>query len=120
MAALPSVVIGFVAGLYLAPLIERVVVPVLLMFVLLPLFGTAGVLVWRRSHAPRAAAQAGHGAALILPLLVLGGWVALLLGPVRGGGALRRRLPALAVDARSASPTTSATAWWSGSPWASR
>ena len=36
MAALPSVVIGFIAGLYLAPLVERYVVAVLLMMVVMP------------------------------------------------------------------------------------
>ena len=82
MAALPSVVIGFVAGLYLAPLIERVVVPVLLMFVLLPVFGTAGVLIWHRIPTKVARKlKPGMELALILPMMILGGWVALLLGP---------------------------------------
>jgi phosphate transport system permease protein len=82
MAALPSVVIGFVAGLYLAPLIERVLVPVLMMFVLLPLFGTVGVLAWNRI--PVAVARRmkpGMELFLILPMMVLGGWLALQLGP---------------------------------------
>ena len=48
MAALPSVVIGFIAGLWLASRVEREIVPVLLMVVLLPLFGTLGVLLWDR------------------------------------------------------------------------
>ena len=47
MAALPSVVIGFLAGLYLASVVERNLVAVLLMLPLMPLFGTAGVLLWR-------------------------------------------------------------------------
>jgi len=82
MAALPSVVIGFVAGLYLAPLIERVVVPVMLMFVLLPLFGTAGVMVWHRIPTRLARKiKPGMELLLIVPMLVLGGWVALLVGP---------------------------------------
>jgi phosphate transport system permease protein len=82
MAALPSVVIGFIAGLYLAPLVERVVVAVLLMLVLLPLFGTAGVLIWKRlpTRAVRRL-KPGMELVLILPLLVLGGWVALQAGP---------------------------------------
>jgi phosphate transport system permease protein len=82
MAALPSVVIGFVAGLWLASVIERLIVPVLMMMALLPLFGTSGVLVWRRL--PRAALRRlkpGMEIALLLPLLLLGGWVALKLGP---------------------------------------
>ena len=82
MAALPSVVIGFVAGLYLAPLVERVLVPVLMMFVLLPVFGTAGVLLWDRIPVRMARRlKPGMELALILPLLLLAGWVALLAGP---------------------------------------
>jgi phosphate transport system permease protein len=82
MAALPSVVIGFVAGLWLASVVERLIVPVLLMTVLLPAFGTAGVFLWRRL--PRALLKRlkpGMEVALILPLLLLGGWVALQVGP---------------------------------------
>lgn len=82
MAALPSVVIGFVAGLWLASRVETHVVPVLLMIVLLPAFGTAGVLVWGRL--PRRLTRhlrPGTELALILPLLVLGALVALALGP---------------------------------------
>ena len=48
MAALPSVVIGFIAGLWLASRVETHLVPVLLLLVLLPLFGTSGVLLWDR------------------------------------------------------------------------
>ena len=42
MAALPSVVIGFLAGLYLASVVERNLVAVILMLPLMPLFGTSG------------------------------------------------------------------------------
>jgi phosphate transport system permease protein len=82
MAALPSVVIGFVAGLYLAPLVERWVVPILLMMVVMPAAGTAGVLLW--AYLPRKAARRlkpGMELALILPLLLLGAWISLRLGP---------------------------------------
>ncbi len=82
MAALPSVVVGFIAGLWLASRVEREIVPVLLMIVLLPLFGTLGILVW--SAVPRAfrdRLRPGMELALILPLLLLGAAVALALGP---------------------------------------
>jgi phosphate transport system permease protein len=82
MAALPSVVVGFIAGLWLASRVERQIVPVLLMIVLMPLFGTAGFLVW--DHMPRRfrdRLRPGTELALILPLLVLGGWVCLNIGP---------------------------------------
>jgi phosphate transport system permease protein len=82
MAALPSVVIGFLAGLYLAPLVERYVVAVLLMMALLPLFGTAGVVFWRRL--PEGVARrlrAGMELALILPLLLAGAFVSVRMAP---------------------------------------
>lgn len=82
MAALPSVVVGFVAGLWLASHVEREIVPVLLMCVLLPLFGTAGVLMWDRlPRGFRHRLRPGMEIALIVPLLALGGWAAIRLGP---------------------------------------
>ena len=82
MAALPSVVVGFIAGLWLASRVERELVPVLLMTVLLPAFGTAGILLWGRL--PRTFSgrlKPGMEVALILPLLVLGGVMAMQIGP---------------------------------------
>jgi phosphate transport system permease protein len=87
MAALPSVVVGFLAGLWLAGRVERNIVPVLLMMVLLPLFGTAGVLLWDRvPRALRSRLRPGMEIALILPLLVLGGLAAFGLGPAVEAG----------------------------------
>ncbi|HUG54166.1 MAG TPA: ABC transporter permease subunit [Vicinamibacteria bacterium] len=83
MAALPSVVIGFVAGLYLAPLIERYVVAVVLMMVLVPLCGTAGVLLWARLPEKFARRlKAGMELALILPAALLGGWISVQVAPL--------------------------------------
>jgi len=82
MAALPSVVVGFIAGLWLASRVERQIVPVLLMCVFLPAFGTAGILLW--SRLPRVFAdklRPGMEMLLILPLLLLGAWAALRVGP---------------------------------------
>jgi phosphate transport system permease protein len=87
MAALPSVVVGFLAGLWLAGRVERHIVPVLLLNVFLPLFGTAGVLLW--GHVPRvlrSRLRPGMEIALILPLLVLGGLAAFAVGPVVEAG----------------------------------
>jgi phosphate transport system permease protein len=82
MAALPSVVVGFVAGLWLASRVETAVVPVLLMVVLLPLFGTSGFLLWDRlPRELRRRLRPGSELALILPLMILGACAALLLGP---------------------------------------
>jgi len=82
MAALPSVVVGFIAGLWLASRVEREIVPVLLMIALLPAFGTAGFLLWERlPRRLRGRLRPGMEIALILPLLLLGGWFCLSIGP---------------------------------------
>jgi phosphate transport system permease protein len=82
MAALPSVVVGFIAGLWLASRVETHVVPVLLMVVLLPSFGTAGVLLWDRlPHGLRRRLKPGMELAVIVPLAAVGVYVALKLGP---------------------------------------
>jgi phosphate transport system permease protein len=87
MAALPSVVVGFIAGLWLAGRVERNLVPVLLMIVLLPLFGTSGMLVWDRvPRTVRNRLKPGMEVALILPLVILGGFAAFLLGPAVEAG----------------------------------
>jgi phosphate transport system permease protein len=90
MAALPSVVVGFIAGLWLAGRVERNVVPVLLMIVLMPLFGTAGVLLWDRiPRGLRGRLRPGMEMALIVPLLLLGGLAAYGLGPAAEAGLFR-------------------------------
>jgi len=82
MAALPSVVVGFIAGLWLAGRVERNVVPVLLMIVVMPAFGTAGVLLWDRiPRGLRDRLRPGMEVALIVPLLLLGALAAFALGP---------------------------------------
>jgi phosphate transport system permease protein len=82
MAALPSVVVGFIAGLFLAPLVERFVLAILLMMVVMPAAGTAGVLIWGRL--PKKALKRlkpGMELALILPLLLAGAWISLRVAP---------------------------------------
>ena len=82
MAALPSVVIGFVAGLYMAPIVERHLVGVGLLIVALPVFGTSGLLIWSAMPgALRRRLKAGTELAIILPMLVVGGWLALTIAP---------------------------------------
>ncbi len=82
MAALPSVVVGFLAGLWLASRVERHVVPVLAMVILLPAFGTAGILLWDRiPHGLRRRLRPGTELILILPATFVGAWAALAAGP---------------------------------------
>ncbi|HET9370590.1 MAG TPA: ABC transporter permease subunit [Vicinamibacterales bacterium] len=82
MAALPSVVIGFVGGLYLAPLVERNLVASLLLIIALPVAGTSGALLW--NFVPpevRTRLRTGTELLVIVPLLIFGGWLALMLAP---------------------------------------
>jgi phosphate transport system permease protein len=82
MAALPSVVVGFIAGLWLASRVEREIVPVLLMLVLLPAFGTAGIFLWDRlPHDLRRRLKPGMELFLIVPLALVGLWASLQVGP---------------------------------------
>jgi len=86
MAALPSVVIGFLAGLYLAGVVEKNLVAVFLMMVAMPAFGTAGVVLWQllpRQFSLRL--RAGAEIVVILPLLLLAGWLCLAFGPAVEG-----------------------------------
>ncbi len=82
MAALPSVVVGFIAGLWLASRVEEQIVPVLLMAVLLPAIGTSGVLFWDAlPQRLRLRLRPGTELALVVPLCFLGGLMALAIGP---------------------------------------
>ncbi|MCK7524583.1 MAG: hypothetical protein MZV64_46675 [Ignavibacteriales bacterium] len=49
MAALPSVVIGFLAGLWLAPLLEKILPGVLLMVIVIPIMTALGALLMAKT-----------------------------------------------------------------------
>jgi phosphate transport system permease protein len=88
MAALPSVVVGFIAGLWLSSRVEAHLVPVLLLILFVPLAGTAGVLFWDRlPHELRRRLRPGMELLVILPLLVLGAAIAFGVGPAVERGA---------------------------------
>ena len=82
MAALPSVVIGFLAGLWLAPLLERILPGVFLMFFFAPIMMMLGIYIW--NQIPKVTGKKlknGYEVLMIIPLLILGGQLALWLGP---------------------------------------
>ncbi len=81
LAALPSVVIGFLAGLWLAPLLERIFPGAVLMFAVQPIMIVIGVIVWRNSKGLQRIIPKGFEMFLIIPLLILGGWISIQLGP---------------------------------------
>jgi len=81
MAALPSVVLGFIAGLWLAPRVEKVMPGLFLA----PLVIAAAVLValagWRRvPRRWRQVMKPGTEVAILVPVVLLATWVALGIG----------------------------------------
>jgi phosphate transport system permease protein len=80
MAALPSVVIGFLAGLYLSPLFEENLTTVFLIMALIPLFSFLGVIAWRFiPEAKRLYFRPGAELIFLIPIVILAVWVSSLL-----------------------------------------
>jgi phosphate transport system permease protein len=83
MAALPSVVIGFLAGLWLAPLLERHVLSVAALLVVIPLFVFAAVIGWNLLPGRwRFRLPSGTELGLIALTVIIGFAVSVQLGPV--------------------------------------
>jgi phosphate transport system permease protein len=81
MAALPTVVLGFLAGLWLAPLIENNLAGVLLSLLLMPLAVVLASLLWTLvPEGLRLRVAPGWEAALLLPVLVFTVWFLFQLG----------------------------------------
>jgi len=83
MAALPSVVLGFLAGLWLAPLVEQVVPGLFLMPIVTTLLILIAVFCWRFVPVGvRRRVRAGTEVSLLIPIVILGGWISFQLGGV--------------------------------------
>ena len=81
MAALPSVVLGFLAGLWLAPMVERIVPGLFLVPLVLPIVIVLALLVWQAVPIRiRGRVKAGSEVFLLIPVVVAGIWLALVLG----------------------------------------
>ena len=87
MAALPSVVIGFLAGLYFSPLFEKHLMTLVLSFFILPIIFLLSVLIWRLvPEERRMKMPMGWEILFVIPILVLTGLVVLRLStPVELG-----------------------------------
>jgi phosphate transport system permease protein len=81
MASLPSVVLGFLAALVMAPLVERWVVEVLAVMLLSPFFVLLGAHLWQLLPRRAAASLEGRRPWAVLFALVAGALVAWNLGP---------------------------------------
>jgi phosphate transport system permease protein len=81
MAALPSVVLGFLAGLWLAPRVEGIVPGLFLVPLVVPLAILGALAGWRAIPVGvRSGLRPGSEVLVLLPVVVAGGWLALLLG----------------------------------------
>jgi phosphate transport system permease protein len=80
MAALPSVVLGFLAGLWLAPRLERYFPALIMLLLALPLFMLLAGFLWT-SVPPRIRSRAPVGSQLVFfcTVLALGCWLCLAL-----------------------------------------
>lgn len=81
MAALPSVVLGFIAGLWLAPAVERIVPGIAVAAIVLPSFVLLASRLWERlPAAARVRVRAGSELLLLVPIVLLAFWVSLKIG----------------------------------------
>jgi len=81
MAALPSVVLGFMAGLWLAPNVERVVPGLFLSPAVIACVVLAALASWRRLPGDwRTRLRPGTEVFLLVPLVVAGLWLSFVLG----------------------------------------
>ncbi|MEW6754161.1 MAG: ABC transporter permease subunit [Candidatus Latescibacterota bacterium] len=82
MASLPSVVLGFLAGLWLAPAVEGAVVGTLLLFPVVPSVTLAAAWAWHQLPEPIVLRMARRWELLIVVVVsLLGVWAAYALGP---------------------------------------
>ncbi len=83
MSSLPSVVLGFLAGLWLAPILETRVPSVVAMIFALPLTALLTGYCWcRLPLAIRNRFENGREWLVVVPFMVLAGWGAWSLGPL--------------------------------------
>jgi len=83
MEALPTVILGFLAGLWLAPFMEQNLPAVFSILILTPLAMVAFAFVWTRllPEGLRIAIPTGWEAALLIPVVILVGWFAVSISP---------------------------------------
>ena len=86
MAALPTVILGFLAGLWLAPMIEQHLPGVFLLLLALPLSMLIAAFAWH--HLPRRLKESvpdGWQALLLIPVLLLVSYLCLTISPILEG-----------------------------------
>lgn len=118
MASLPSVVLGFLAALWLAPILETRVPSVLCLLVLVPL--SAALFGWLLSLLPmqlRRHLRPGYEFLIFAPLLLLVGWLAWNFGPILESWVF------VVPDSATGQPVADFRRWWpmvTGTPFEQR
>lgn len=83
MEALPTVILGFLAGLWLAPIVEDYLPGIFMMLVMLPMGILLAALLWHLlPDTLKQSVPEGSQAVLLIPVVILIGWMALTLSPV--------------------------------------
>jgi phosphate transport system permease protein len=81
MAALPSVVLGFLAGLWLAPAVERIVPGLFMLPLVEPVLIVGALLLWHTVPLTvRRRLRPGTEVFLLIPVVLVGAWIAFTLG----------------------------------------
>ncbi len=107
MASLPSVVLGFLGALWLAPILDQRV-PSFILFIV-AIFGSAMLLgfVWTRlSVKVRSLLPAGAEFLIVVPVLILAGWLGWQLGPAF------ERLAFSVTDPETGARVSDFRLWW--------
>ncbi len=83
MEALPTVILGFLAGLWLAPFVESNLPSVFSILLLMPIAFLAFAFLWTRVIGERIRLLVGPGweAALLIPVVLFIGWLSVSLSP---------------------------------------
>lgn len=103
MEALPTVILGFLAGLWFAPYVERHLPAIFSILVLVPVGILLAAFCWSRlPDSIRGRAGAGWEAALLIPVVLLIGWACIAASPWMElwwfGGDMRQWLTDLGIN----------------------
>ena len=80
MAALPTVILGFLAGLWLAPVLERILPAVIAMTVAVPVCVAVTAIVWQRlPGATTSRLRPGTESFILIPIIIGAAWICLSL-----------------------------------------